>query len=108
MKRPDSTFAISVQRVYDVYGCAEKREDEQRGLFGFHRYVDCPHCRVIPRGYEFWGENGHCQGSVSDRSGMVYWIARKVREQWRTRDHGIMGYRFRRGGDIHYVGRGLN
>jgi hypothetical protein len=38
--------------------------EENRGLFGFHNYTVCPDCQLIPDGWQMWGQNGHCQGSI--------------------------------------------
>ena len=104
MKRPDSTFTVTVNPVFTVAGCEEKQALEARGCFGFHNYRDCPNCRVMPRGYEFWGENGHKQGGATDRAGLLHWISRKAREQWRMKAGRLMGYRFRKGQAIYYQG----
>ena len=102
MIKPDLTFVVTICPVFDVHGCAEKQAQESRGMFGFHSFTTCPQCRVIARGYQYWGENGHCQGSAANQEGMKYWVARKAREQWRTRDGKLMGYRFRVGQPLYY------
>ena len=104
MNRSDITFTITVNPVTYVYACQERRALEERGLFGFHDSPRCPNCRLIDRGYEFWGENGHCQGSANDRAGMIWWIASKAKQQWRTKQQRIMGYRFVKGGVLRYCG----
>ncbi len=108
MNRPDITFTITVNPIVYVYSCAERKAQEDRGSFGFHDSERCPNCVTREAGYEFWGENGHLQGSVSDRGGMEHWIALKSKEQWRTQDHRLMGYRFIDGGTIRYLGGYLN
>ena len=72
--------------------------------FGFHNSDRCPNCVTREAGYEFWGENGHMQGSASNRAGMVHWIGLKAKQQWRTKGHRLMGYRFITGGTLRYLG----
>lgn len=105
MKRPDAVFVVTVMPVFDVYGCEKKRAQEARGLFGCHLYKSCPNCRVIQRGWEMWGQNGHMQASASTVERRNHWIAIKVLEQWTTQHSGTMGYQFRVGSPIYYVGR---
>jgi hypothetical protein len=104
MKRPDAVFTITINPRFYVTGCAEKNAQEERGVFGCHQYTTCPNCKVTSDGYEFWGENGHKQGSADDHGHMRYWVGLKARHQWRMQDGGIMGYRFRKGGNIYYIG----
>lgn len=103
MNRPHITFTITVNPIVHVYTCPERKAQEDRGSFGFHDSEHCPNCVTRSAGYEFWGENGHMQGSASDRAGLVRWISLKAKEQWRTRDHRIMGYRFATGGTLRYL-----
>jgi hypothetical protein len=103
MKRPTQTFTVTVCPSARVIGCAEKRDQEKRGLFGFHDFTRCPDCQVIPEGWEFWGENGHRQGGATTRTQLVFWIGRKAKEQWRMKAGGLMGYRFRKGETIYYA-----
>lgn len=104
MRKPDVTFQVTVSPTFHVYGCDEKRAQESRGLFGFHQYTSCPNCRVVSSGFEVWGENGHRQATLATRDNMRYWVHLKAREQWRMKDGRIMGYRFRMGSPLYYVG----
>jgi hypothetical protein len=104
MKRPDAVFTVIVCPAFYVFSCAEKLAQESRGLMGFHSYQSCPNCRIESKGFEYWGENGHKQGSSSNRAGMVFWVSRTARKQWRMQAGGIMGYRFRKGSPIYYAG----
>jgi hypothetical protein len=104
MKRPDINFTIIVNPVVHVYGCRERQSQETRGYYGFHDSERCPNCRTIDTGFEFWGENGHCQGSAPNRERMVHWIAIKAKQQWRTQGGQLMGYRFVKGGTLRYCG----
>jgi hypothetical protein len=107
IKRPDLTFMVNVCTVEDIYPCEARKADEARGFFGFHNSDKCPDCKIIPRGWEMWGENGHLQGQAHDREHMVYWIGYKAKQQWPTQAvrNGIMGYRFRKGGTLRYLGQ---
>ena len=40
------------------------------------------------------------QGSANNRAGMVHWIGLKAKQQWRTKGHRLMGYRFITGGTL--------
>ncbi|MFN7640335.1 MAG: hypothetical protein ACK5PR_01145 [bacterium] len=104
MTRPDITFTITVNPIVYVYSCAERKAEEDRGSFGFHNSDRCPNCVTREAGYEFWGENGHMQGSANNRAGMVHWIGLKAKQQWRTKGHRLMGYRFITGGTLRYLG----
>lgn len=103
-KRPDCTFTVTVCPVQQVIGCDAKRDQESRGLIGFHNFDTCPNCQKVDKGYEFWGENGHKQAAVSDRAGLVHWIKVNARKQWVMQSGQIMGYRFRKGSTMHYRG----
>ncbi len=35
-----------------LFSCEEKRDEERRGLFGFHAYRQCPNCRIEVIGHE--------------------------------------------------------
>jgi hypothetical protein len=104
MRKPDLTFTVTVSPVCRVIGCQEQRDQESRGLFGFHSFATCPNCQVIPDGWEMWGENGHKQAAPSTRELMIHWVKLKARSQWRTQVGLLMGYRFRAGSTIYYRG----
>lgn len=104
MRKPDLTFTVTVSPVCRVIGCGAQQEQESRGLFGFHPFFSCPDCRVIPDGWEIWGENGHKQASPSTREGLVHWVKLKARSQWKTQAGLVMGYRFVVGSTIYYRG----
>jgi hypothetical protein len=65
-------FNIHVSPVVRVSGCAEKRAQEERGLFGFHMFDSCPNCVKVAEGWEGWGENGHLQFSAGDRAQLTH------------------------------------
>jgi len=100
MLRPDRTFHIVVSPTVHLTPCAAMLEQQRRGLFGFHLFASCPDCHKEYAGFQCWGENGHLQGSASDRAGLVRWIGYKARQQWRSVDGSLLGYRFSLGGRI--------
>jgi hypothetical protein len=102
LKRSEVFFNIRVSPAFYVRGCAVKLDQESRGLMGFHNFGDCPNCEVTFKGFEFWGENGHLQGTATDRVLMVSWLAYKARHQWRRVDGRLMGYRFAVGRALFY------
>jgi len=102
MRKSDVFFTVTVQPVFYVTSCPEKLAQESRGAFGCHLFASCPNCQVAAAGWEFWGENGHRQGSARDREHLTYWLKRKAREQWKTQDGRLMGYRFRVDGPNYY------
>ncbi len=102
MKKSDVVFFVSVHRVYRVVGCDTKRDQETRGLFGFHNYDRCPNCRMIPSGWEMWGENGHKQGIAENTAQLAHWLKTTARRQWKIQDGKIMGYRFRLNAAMYY------
>lgn len=82
-------FPVSEFRAYTVHHCQEFRDQEARGLFGFHNYRACPACRVEPIGLEYWGANGHKQATLDTPADAEY-IARR---NWTvTRDAGAYYY----------------
>lgn len=110
MKRSEVFFYVTVCPIYRVYHCAEQSAQQARGFFGFHSSERCATCQTVFEGWEFWGENGHLQGSThsTDRARLVHWLKIKAREQWRgTSTHKLWGYRFRLGAPIRYVGGAL-
>ena len=72
-------FRIYVHPVSYVYGCAEKREQEEvRHMYGFHGFEYCDACLKEPYRIELWGENGHMQGSVP-RDGDLWHMMRAIK-----------------------------
>ena len=98
MKKADCFFVVRVCERWTVRGCAEKHMQEARGLYGFHDFTRCPKCEVRFAGWEFWGENGHKQGSAETREMLAHWLRYQARRQWLMKDGRTMGYRFRVGG----------
>ena len=68
------SFGVSIHPVFRNAPCATMREEEARGLMGFHYYVTCPDCRQTPECFEAWGENGHRQGSVPMDGDLAHWM----------------------------------
>ena len=104
-QKPDLTFTVTIAPVYRVTSCSEKLEQEARGLFGFHAFTTCPACQISAQGWEFWGENGHCQGSAPTPERLRHWLKIKAREQWHAHhDEETLtyGYHFRKGSAIYY------
>lgn len=104
MKRADVFFRVSVSEAYTVHGCAAKRDQEARGLIGFHFFESCPDCRKVFRGYELWGENGHKQATADNRAGLAWLLRHKAMRPWIMQDGRTMGYQFRKGGKIFIKG----
>lgn len=101
-------FTVYVSRVFTVIGCAAKRAEESRGLFGFHDFRRCPDCQRIDQGFECWGDNGHLQASPKTREQLIHWIKTYARKRLPAADSfgpgHYLGFRFRRESDIHYKG----
>jgi hypothetical protein len=55
-------FEITVQPQRRLFRCEKMRDENARGLYGFHSYDKCPDCKVTLDGFALWGENGHLQG----------------------------------------------
>lgn len=67
-------FKIYIKKVVKVKSCEEKINQEKRGMFGFHRFTDCPHCVKTNEGFELWGENHFMQAQLKelyDREEMI-------------------------------------
>lgn len=103
MRKPDYLFTIRVVPVARMIYCETAKAEERRGLYGFHPH-SCPNCRVESMGWEFWGENGHLQGSAPTRERLIHFLKIKARQQWQAADYGerptiggskIHGYRFK-------------
>jgi hypothetical protein len=111
VRKPDYTFVISVHPVAHVTSCAKKRDEESRGLFGFHLFTACPDCRVRDVGFELWGENGYRQGGARDRHDLAHCLKARAVKQWiATTDAeypkgSLIGYKFRVGPQIYYKER---
>lgn len=71
-------FLAYWQPIFRVQSCKAKLAEEARGLIGFHRFTDCPDCRVIPEGFELWGENGHKQGACPIGSDPLAYLTRRM------------------------------
>jgi len=110
--KPDCFFNVNVCPFYYVYGCEVQREQESRGMFGFHLYNQCPDCKVEFAGWQLWGENGHMQGSVTRfgeseptrarLAGTLKYIAGRFIHL--KRENKWQGTRFHVGQAIYYVG----
>jgi len=67
-------FKIYIKKVVKVKSCQLKIDQEKRGMFGFHDFVDCPDCIKINEGFELWGENNYMQAQLKelyDRDQMI-------------------------------------
>lgn len=95
MTRPDKVFVISVCPVTRYHPCELAQAESERGFYCHN--PRCKDCRREPDGWELWGENGHCQGSAPTRERLAHMLRHKARQQWKTRDGRLMGYRFRIG-----------
>lgn len=100
------TWDLYVQRVYRLTSCEEKLAEEARGMIGWHRYTDCPKCQRVFQGWEFWGSNGHMQGSAPTRDRLLHSLARFAQNTIPVPDmfgrgH-VLGWRIRNGSDIYY------
>lgn len=111
MRRPDHFFVITVHHVYVLVSCDEKRAEEARGLFGFHPITTCKSCTLTPNGYEFWGQNGHCQGRIANgRRHLAACLKVRAAMQWTARTDreypigSLIGYRFKAGSPLYYRG----
>ena len=58
-------FQVKIHPRFYLTPCPKLIEEQQRGLFGFHR-PNCPDCVHEQVGFEFWGENGHKQGGQTE------------------------------------------
>lgn len=110
-RRPDYTFLITVSPVRDVYPCAERLAEESRGMFGFHDSERCAECKYVERGWELWTEQLHLCGRARTREELVHVIKARVVKQWRATTAveypkgSLIGYQFRMGGQLTYLGR---
>lgn len=110
MIKPAHTFRIVVQPTYTVFGCQVKRDEEARGLYGFHAVDRCSQCERRFDGWQFWGENGHMQGAAHTREHLIHWLKVKARTQWEASGQQYqpkgsrIGFRFELGPAIHYRG----
>ena len=93
------TFTVYVCPTFIVNGCATKRDEEKRGLMGFHSFERCPACEVIPLAFDLWGENGHKQGSIPYDSTNPLALAEMIVH--RMRDSRLT---FKAGSTFHIVG----
>ena len=106
MTRPHVQFNIIVNPVAYVTSCPAKLAQEQKGLFGFHSFTTCPDCQIEQAGWEFWGENGHKQGSAPpDRHELAARLRYLASKQWRMGDGQIMGHHIELGGQLYYQTR---
>jgi hypothetical protein len=60
-------FNITIRPTFSVISCNKKLDQEKRGLFGCHNYVDCKECKKKRRGWEFWGDNGYKQNTLPNK-----------------------------------------
>ena len=110
MQKPDYVFTITVSPVARVIGCAAKREQESRGMFGFHQFTNCLKCQVIDEGFELWGENGFRQGGAKNYKHLAHCLKARAIKQWRATTNkeypkgSLIGYRFKVGGAMYYKG----
>ncbi len=108
MRKPDITFKVYVCPIVRVHHCATVREQESRGLFGFHSSAHCPDCQCATSGYELWGENGHLQGRADTRAQLAHVLKAHARKQWIGSKLGpnpgaLFGYVFRVGSEQRYL-----
>ena len=81
-------FNAYVCELYGVHRCQEYKDEESRGLFGFHPKT-CSDCKRVFLGWEIWGENGHKQNSLTsiggwptpDREKFIGWIAHLAKRE---------------------------
>ena len=110
LQRPNVAFVVTVSPVYVVHSCAAKLAEEKRGIFGCHSwhpnsFKPCQECKVTFRGYELWGDNGHCQGEAKDRKDLAWLLRHLAGKRWPADAGGLMGFRFKRSrGSIYYQG----
>lgn len=103
MRKPDVTFVIRVCPMSVLSPCAARIAKEREGFFGFHDSNRCANCHIVPGGFELWGENGHCQGRAATRPLLAHMLRNRALKQWRTQDGRLMGYIFRKGGQVTYL-----
>jgi hypothetical protein len=56
-------FLITIRPAFRNTPCEKLKEEEARGLFGFHNSYTCKNCKKKRQGWELHGENGHLQGN---------------------------------------------